>query len=83
MGTGEQRDGVGRFAMGGGVCLQPTWGDALPLLPPSLPRFGVSLLGPAGSSQKSSQAAASLLGWQLLGSPWHISKPGLKLQFLM
>lgn len=50
---------------------------------PGLHRVGGSPLGPAGRSWEPSQAATSLLGWQLLGRPQFISKPGLKIRFLM
>ena len=51
--------------------------------PPSLPRVGVSRLGPAGPSWESGQAATSLWGWQLLGQSQLTSKPGSRLRFLM
>lgn len=80
---GEWGGEVEDLHWGAGLGLQRTPADAPPFSLPSLHRVGVSLLGPAGPPWESSQAATSLLGWQLRGRPWLSSKPGLKIRFLM
>lgn len=68
---------------GKGVVSSTHLGTPFRFPPPSLPRAGVSGLGPAGPSWESGQAATSLWGWQLPGRPRLSSKHRSKLQFLM
>lgn len=66
---------------GQGLVSSTHLGTPFCLLLPSLHRAGgyVALQVPLGTQP----TATSLLGWQVLGRPRLISKPGLKIRFLM